>query len=287
MSIRKGLKLFKIIFLILISVLLLNVMWYFFFPDVSKLKKENPKKTSFMEYREQEWQKKGKNIISRQNWVQLSRISSYLTKAVLIGEDDKFYKHEGFDFEAIQKAVEKDIKEKKFKFGGSTISQQLAKNLYLSPSKNPLRKLKEVILTWRIERNLTKKRILELYLNVAECGEGIFGIEAASYHYYGKPASALNPEESARLASVLPNPRKYNPLGTSKYVASRSAIIYNIMVKRGIVIPDYEEIMEGARDAKPDSTENPPTASQDKNIDDAKSDANKIQSLLEGPQGKN
>lgn len=255
------------LFLILISAFLLNVIWYFFFTDISKLKKENPKKTAFMQYREHEWQKKGKNITIRQNWVPLSRISPYLTKAVIIGEDDKFWRHEGFDFEAIQKAVEKDIKEKKFKFGGSTISQQLAKNLYLSPSKNPLRKLKEAILTWRIEKNLSKKRILELYLNVAEWGEGIFGIEAASHHYYGKPASALNPEESARLASVLPNPRKYNPLGTSKYVANRSSIIFSIMVKRGIVIPEYEEIMEESRDAK--------------------SDLIKAPSLLEGPQGKN
>ncbi|HAK89281.1 MAG TPA: monofunctional biosynthetic peptidoglycan transglycosylase [Nitrospiraceae bacterium] len=163
-------------------------------------------------------------------------------KAVLIAEDDKFYRHEGFDFEAIQKALEKDIKKKKFKFGGSTISQQLAKNLYLTPSKNPVRKIKEAVLTWRIESTLSKRRILELYLNVAEWGEGIFGIEAAARHYYGKSASALAPEEAARLASVLPNPRKYNPIGTSKYVENRSRIIYDIMVRRGIVIPEYEEI---------------------------------------------
>ena len=234
-------KSIKLIIIALISLLLLSIVYYFIFPDVSKLKKENPKKTSFMEYREEEQQKKGKRIEIKQTWIPFSRISPYLVKAVLIAEDDKFWKHEGFDFEAIEKAVEKDIKQKKFKFGGSTISQQLAKNLYLSPSKNPIRKLKEAILTWRIEKTLSKKRILELYLNVAEWGEGIFGIGAASFHYYGKPASDLSPEEAARLASVLPNPRKYSPTGTSRYVANRSRIIYNIMVKRGIVEPEYED----------------------------------------------
>jgi monofunctional biosynthetic peptidoglycan transglycosylase len=193
-----------------------------------------------MEYREMEWQRQGKKIGIKQIWVPFSSISPYLIKAVLIAEDDKFWRHEGFDFEAIEKAIEKDIKHKKIKFGGSTISQQLAKNLYLSPSKDPIRKIKEALLTWRIEKKLPKKRILELYLNVAEWGEGIFGIEAASRHHYGKSASELGPEESARLASVLPNPRKYNPLGTSRYVENRSRIIYNIMVKRGIVVPEYD-----------------------------------------------
>ncbi|MBI4684348.1 MAG: monofunctional biosynthetic peptidoglycan transglycosylase [Nitrospirae bacterium] len=232
-------KLFKSfpkgLFLVLIFAMVMCTGFYFVYPNVPKLKKENPARTSFMEFREKEWQEQGKKIKMRQNWVPLSRISPYLIKAVLIAEDDKFYQHEGFDFEAIQKAFEKDLKQKKFKFGGSTISQQLAKNLYLSPSKNPLRKLKEAILTWRIEKTLSKKRILELYLNVAEWGEGIFGIDAASFHYYGKPASELGPEEAARLASVLPNPRKYNPVGTSRYVEKRSRLIYDIMVRRGIV----------------------------------------------------
>ena len=237
-------KTFKLIVITLVSLVLLSIIYYLIFPDVSKLKKENPENTSFMEYREKEWQKKGKKIRIRQIWTPLSRISPYVIKAVLIGEDDKFWHHKGFDFEAIEKAVEKDIKQRKFKVGGSTISQQLAKNLYLSPSKNPARKIKEAILTWRIEKMLPKKRILELYLNVAEWGEGIFGIGAASYHYYGKSASELNPEEAARLASVLPNPGKYNPKGSSLYVANRSRIIYNIMVRRGVVTPEYDEASE-------------------------------------------
>ncbi|MBI5196263.1 MAG: monofunctional biosynthetic peptidoglycan transglycosylase [Nitrospirae bacterium] len=237
----KNLKFIAITF---IALLLLSIIYYLFFPDVSKLKKDNPTKTSFMKYREREWQEKGKKRKINQVWVSFSRISSYLVKAVLIAEDDKFWRHEGFDFEAIEKAIKKDIKQKKFKFGGSTISQQLAKNLYLSPSKNPARKIKEAVLTWRIEKTLSKRRILELYLNVAEWGDGVFGIEAASLHYYGKSASDLNPEEAALLASVLPNPRKYSPVKESQYVANRSKIIYNIMVKRGIVEPEYEEELE-------------------------------------------
>lgn len=214
----------------------------FCFPDVSKLKKENPGKTSFMEYREREWEKKGKKIRIIQVWVPLSRVSPYLIKAVLIAEDDKFWKHEGFDYEAMQKAMEKDIKAKKFKLGGSTISQQLVKNLYLSPAKNPLRKIAEAVITWRMEKVLSKKRILELYLNVIEWGEGIFGAEAAARHYFGKSAADLSAEEAARLAAVLPNPRKYNPGGDQRYVVNRSNLIYSIMVKRGIVVPEYNEV---------------------------------------------
>jgi monofunctional biosynthetic peptidoglycan transglycosylase len=199
-----------------------------------------------MEYRQQEWRREGKTLRIRQQWVPLSRISPFLIKAVTIAEDDKFYQHEGFDFEAMQQALEKDIKAGKFKAGGSTISQQLAKNLYLTPSKNPVRKVKEAVLTWRLERVLSKKRIMELYLNVVEWGEGIFGAEMAARTWYGKAAAALGPEEAARLAVVLPNPKKYNPRSSSKYVANRSRIVYNIMVRRGIVIPVYEEIMTPA-----------------------------------------
>ncbi len=232
----------KAIIPLLLSAPLLYLGFYFIYPDVSVLKKESPKKSSFMKYREEEWAREGKKTRISQIWTPISRVSPYLVKAVLIAEDDKFWSHEGFDFDAIEKAVEKDIKQKKFKAGASTISQQLAKNLYLTPSKNPVRKIKEAILTWRIERKLSKKRILELYLNVAEWGEGIFGIEAASRHYYGKSASALTPEEAARLAVVLPNPRKYSPVGNSRYVENRSRIIYNVMVKRGIVVKEYEDV---------------------------------------------
>ncbi|MBM4135804.1 MAG: monofunctional biosynthetic peptidoglycan transglycosylase [Nitrospira sp.] len=246
---RKRLR--KITFLFIALVITLPLVYFLFVPDISRLKKENPRKTSLMEYREREWQEKGIKYRIHKIWVPLARVSPYLVKAVLIAEDDKFWRHEGFDYKAIQKAMEKDIKARKFKLGGSTISQQLAKNLYLSPSKNPLRKIAEAIITWRMERVLSKKRILELYLNVVEWGEGIFGVEAASRHYYGKSSSELTPEEASRLAAVLPNPRKYNPVSDQRYVVNRSNLIYSIMVKRGIVVPEYEEVTEESESPPP------------------------------------
>ncbi len=239
-------KLIKFIAFFVLLALMTGIGFFMVYPDVSRLKKENPKKTSFMEYREAEWKKKGKKMGIQKRWVPLSQISPYLMKAVIIAEDDKFWSHKGFDLDAIQKALEKDLEKGRFRFGGSTISQQLVKNIYLTPSKNPLRKAKEAIITWRLEKAINKRRILELYLNVVEWGEGIFGIEVASQHYYGKPAIALSPQESARLAAVLPNPRKYRPTGPSKYVAKRANIIYDIMVKRGIAVPEYEDVIKEA-----------------------------------------
>ena len=217
----------------------------FVYPDISKLKRENPRSSAFMEYRAREWKEAGKKKSISFDWVPLSAVSSFAAKAVIIAEDDKFWSHEGFDFEAMERAFEKNLKEKKLKAGGSTISQQLVKNLYLSPSKTPVRKIREAILTWRMERSLSKRRILELYLNVAEWGDGVFGIEAAARHYFGVHASELGPMEAARLAAVLPNPRKYDPRGTSRYVSYRSGRIYDIMVRRGIVIPESDETAAG------------------------------------------
>lgn len=210
-------------------------------PDLYRLKEKNPSKTAFMEYREKQWREKGRRVQVQQVWVPLSRISPYLVKAVLIAEDDKFWSHEGFDYESIKQAVEKDLQSGRLRFGGSTISQQLARNLYLSPAKSIWRKFREVLITWRMEQVLSKKRILELYLNVVEWGDGIFGAEAASRHYFEKPASELSPREAARLAVVLPSPRKLDPGGTQRYVESRTEVIYGIMVKRGIVPPEFEE----------------------------------------------
>jgi monofunctional biosynthetic peptidoglycan transglycosylase len=231
--------------LVLISIAgLFSLLYFLLMPDLSMLKKGNPKKTALMEHREKASKEKKKPYKIYQVWAPLSKISPYLVKAVLISEDDKFWWHEGFDYEAIQKAIEKDIKAGRFKFGGSTISQQLARNLYLSPAKSPFRKIREAIITWRMEKILSKKRILELYLNLAEWGDGIFGVEAASRYYFGKSSSELSAWEAARLASVLPNPRKYNPAGDQHYVVNRSNLIYSIMIQRGIVPPEYEEEAE-------------------------------------------
>jgi len=229
---KKGRHFFWRLALGLALVIFVALIYFVFTPNVSKLIKENPEKTAFMAYREREWKKEGKNCRVDHRWVPLSRISPFLIRAVTIAEDDKFWVHEGFDYDAIQKAVEKDIKAGEFKLGGSTISQQLAKNLYLSPAKNPFRKAREAVITWRMEQALTKRRILELYLNVIEWGDGIFGVEAAAQHYYGKSASNLTSHEAARLAAVLPNPRKYSPTGNHRYVVRRSNRIYRIMAKR-------------------------------------------------------
>ena len=241
-------------FIPIVLFLFLPLLLYFILmPDISRLKKENPQKTAYMKYREKESAKKGKRYRVQQIWVPLARVSPFLVKAVLIAEDDKFWQHEGFDYEAMQKALEKDIKSGKFRSGGSTVSQQLARNLYLSPEKNLPRKMAEAMITWRMEKTLSKRRILEIYLNVIEWGEGIFGAEAASKRYFGKPSSDLTPEEASRLASVLPNPRKYNPAGDQRYVLNRSNLIYDIMVRRKIVVPEYGEVIE-----KPElPTENP------------------------------
>jgi monofunctional biosynthetic peptidoglycan transglycosylase len=236
-------RIMSIILVLILTYFVVDVGRYFVYPDVASLKKSCPQKTAFMKYREKVWQEKGVKRKITNIWVPLSRVSPYVMKAVIIAEDDKFWSHEGFDFEAMQKALEKDIKKKKFKAGGSTISQQLAKNLYLSPSKNPIRKLKEAILTWRLERNLSKRRIMELYLNVAEWGDGVYGIEAAARKHYGKSAAGLTAREAAVLAAVIPNPRRYRTDGTSRYVGNQSERIYQIMVRRGIVIPEYDDVI--------------------------------------------
>ncbi|MCX5850182.1 MAG: monofunctional biosynthetic peptidoglycan transglycosylase [Deltaproteobacteria bacterium] len=240
---RSWKKIISITIILIATYFIVDVGRYLVYPSMTYLKKNRPAKTAFMKYREKVWQEKGIKRKITNIWVPLSSVSPYVMKAVIIAEDDKFWSHEGFDFEAMQKALEKDIKKKKFKSGGSTISQQLAKNLYLSPAKNPVRKIKEAILTWRMERKLSKRRIMELYLNVAEWGDGIFGIEAAARKHYGKSAAGLTAHEAATLAAIIPNPRRYRTDGTSRYVDNQSERIYQIMVRRGIVIPEYDDVI--------------------------------------------
>lgn len=233
----------KYLLLGVILFLIIDVGRYIVYPDIGQLQETNPIPSAFMEYRMDEWKEKDLNTTLNQQWVALDKISPFVIKAVLISEDDKFWKHEGFDTDALESAFEKNLKTGKFAFGGSTISQQLSKNLYLSPSKNPIRKVKEAIITYRIEKSITKKRIIEIYLNIAEWGDGIFGIEAASQHYFHKSAKNLSAMEAAKLASVLPNPIIYNPIGNQEFVTKKSKRIYKIMLRRGIVIPEFKEIM--------------------------------------------
>ncbi|MDD2780275.1 monofunctional biosynthetic peptidoglycan transglycosylase [Sulfuricurvum sp.] len=233
---------FKLLFLALLLGGFIDIGRYFIYPNISDLNDIRPIPTAFMEYRQEEWAEKNKEMEITHKWVPISKISPNVIKAVLIAEDDGFWNHDGFDVKGMENAIERSLK-KGVVAGGSTISQQLSKNLYLSPSKNPVRKVKEAIITWRIENTVSKRRILEIYLNVAEWGDGIFGIEAAARHYYHKSAKNLTGREAARLAAVLPNPIKYNPIGSQKYVKNRARIIYKIMKRRGIVIPQYQEVM--------------------------------------------
>ncbi len=250
-------KFFKYLLLFsILALLFLFIAYLFTIPDTVWLRHKNPELTSLMQYR-LKTNPKGYHI--KKKWVNLSEISPYLIKAVMIAEDDRFYMHEGFDIEGIKEAIRKDLKKGRFVAGGSTISQQLAKNLFLTPEKTLARKLKEALITWRLEKNLSKKRILELYLNVVEWGPGVFGAEAASNYYFGKSAKELTPEEASRLAAILPNPLKYK-LNDSRYVENRSAFILEIMRKRGIIPPDYElekeiETVESEEADTPDNTE--------------------------------
>lgn len=244
-------RLSKIWILFLLLVASLGVAYGALMPDLYRLKEKNPSKTAFMEYRKKQWREKGRWVQVHRVWVPLSRISPYLVKAVLIAEDDKFWSHEGFDYDGIKQAIEKDLQSGRLRFGGSTISQQLARNLYLSPAKTFWRKIREALITWRMEQVLPKRRILELYLNVVEWGDGIFGAEAASRHYFEKPASELSPREAARLAVVLPSPRKLDPAGTQRYVESRAEVIYGIMQKRGVIPSEFETTAEQPTEESP------------------------------------
>ncbi|HET7712493.1 MAG TPA: monofunctional biosynthetic peptidoglycan transglycosylase [Thermoanaerobaculia bacterium] len=203
------------------------------FPDVEKLIDARPKSTAFMERRRDELRAAGKDDQISYRWVPYERISPYLRRAVLVAEDDQFYEHEGVDVEAMKDALRRDWQRKKLTHGGSTLTQQLAKNLYLSPSRNPYRKIKEYFIARSLEEHLSKKRILEIYLNVVEMGERVYGAEAASRHYFGKPASALTPSQAALLAGCLPNPRRMNPGAPNGRLRWRQRMILSRMRRWG------------------------------------------------------
>jgi monofunctional biosynthetic peptidoglycan transglycosylase len=170
----------------------------------------------------------------KQNWIMLKSIPKDAVDAVIVSEDGTFWSHDGFDWFEFKESIERNFEEGRAARGASTITQQLVKNLYLSSSKNPLRKLKEWILTWYMEQQVSKSRILEIYLNVIEWGDGVYGIEAASQYYFDKPASDLNRDECARLAAIIPSPRKHRADVDSKYVLRRSKLILDRMEARGM-----------------------------------------------------
>ena len=201
------------------------------YPRVGKLAYENPTTTALMEVREEEARAAGKHLRRYQVWVNFSAISPNLKNAVLIAEDAAFFQHDGLDYNEIREAFKVNAEKLDFARGASTITQQLAKNLFLSPSKNPIRKLKESLLAFSLERNLSKRRIFEIYLNVIEWGNGIYGAEAAARSYYGHSCSELTEAEGAALAAVIINPRRYNPIQPSKRIRHRVELIEARMQK--------------------------------------------------------
>jgi len=207
----------------------LLVYAYLTLPDVRPLITKNPETTAFMELRAGEAKAKGAPPRRLQRWVGYNRVSADLKRAVLVAEDDAFFQHEGVDFEQLQESIEVDWARGRLTRGASTITQQLAKNLYLSPSKNPLRKLRELVLARRLEAELKKARILELYLNVIEWGDGIYGAEAAAQTYFHQPAATLSPVQSALLAGAIVNPRLLNPAHPTARLLRRQQLILRRM----------------------------------------------------------
>ena len=197
-----------------------NVVWWIWF---------NPSNSAFMEERLEILQARNPEAELRHRWVSYEKISIHLKRALIAAEDAKFLDHDGFDWEAIQKAYEKNLKKGKVVAGGSTISQQLAKNLFLSGRRTPWRKAEEALITLMLENVMSKRRIFEIYLNVIEWGNGVFGAEAAARHYFGTSAANLDPLQAARLAAMVPKPRYYDKVRATPLLERQTDIILNRM----------------------------------------------------------
>ncbi len=199
----------RVLFKSLLITAVVSGLFYFYstLPDPSVLKKNNPRSSALMELRDEEYKKKGIRVARQHIWAPYGLISDHLKKAILLTEDAAFFSHKGVDVHELTQALKKDWETASFKRGGSTITMQLAKNLYLNPSKNPLRKVKEIVIAWQLEQALSKRRIFEIYLNVVEWGRNIYGAESASRYYFGKTAANLDILEAATLAAMLPSPR--------------------------------------------------------------------------------
>lgn len=195
----------------MLALFCLSVGRYAVWPPVGQLAEKDPRTTAFIEHRKAQWAKQGREKTVLWSWKPLGAISRNLLKAVVAAEDSTFWDHEGFDYRGIRDALARNIKRGRFAAGGSTITQQLAKNLYFSPEKSIVRKIQEAIVAKRLEWSLSKERIIELYLNVAEWGDGTFGAEAAARRYFGTSAARLTARQAATLAAMLPSPVKRKP----------------------------------------------------------------------------
>jgi monofunctional biosynthetic peptidoglycan transglycosylase len=198
---------------------------YLTLPDVRPLARTNPTTTAFMQLRIAEAERAGRKFTIRHQWVPYRSISPILRRAVIVTEDAAFFDHDGIDLDEIKASFERNWEEGQFLRGGSTITQQLAKNLYLSPSRNPMRKVKELLITRRLEAALTKQRIFEIYLNMIEWGDGIFGCEAGARAYFAKPCANLSTEEAALMAGAIINPVVHNPAKPTRRLLRRQQII--------------------------------------------------------------
>jgi monofunctional biosynthetic peptidoglycan transglycosylase len=206
----------------------LGYLW-FTVPDVRPLRTTPPASTAWMDMRAREARAAGKPVRKVQRWINYSRIAPALVRAVLVSEDAAFWSHNGVDFDEIKASIETSFETGQPMRGASTITQQLAKNLYLSPSRNPTRKLTELFITRRLEAELTKRRILELYLNEIEWGDGIWGCDAAAREYFGVSAAEVTPSQAALMAAVIINPRRYSPAHPNAFMLRRQALILKRM----------------------------------------------------------
>jgi monofunctional biosynthetic peptidoglycan transglycosylase len=226
--------------IVVIAAVAATVLWASL-PDTSRLVTENPTSTAFIDLRREQAADSGKRFKLQWEWRPLARISRYLRAAVIYAEDARFYTHDGVDWDAIEQAFEKNFERGELSVGGSTITQQVAKNLYLSPSRSLLRKAREMLIAFSLEDNLSKPRILELYLNIAEWGDGIFGAEAASRHWFGHSASALTPIEAARLAVALPNPFTRAPSVRDAQLTRKVARIIRLFRLQKLITSEQEQ----------------------------------------------
>jgi len=222
-------------------------------PNTRKLATGNPTSTAFIDLRRSQAAADGRPFALKWTWKPIGKISKYLRNAVIDAEDANFMKHDGVDWNAIEKAVDTNLFRGNLSVGGSTITQQLAKNLYLSPSRSFIRKLREMLIAFRLEDHLTKQRILELYLNVVEWGDGIFGAEAAAQHWFGHSVQSLTPTEAVRLAIALPNPIQRAPDQRSPMLTEKAVRLIKMLRWRGLIDSAQERTAldeVGARDVK-------------------------------------
>lgn len=245
-----------------ITLALLGVAWLQVATiDVASLATKAPERTALMRQRAREAKAQGRAYTERRHWVPYERIAPSLRQAVLVAEDDAFFSHDGLDWNELKASAQKNWRTRRFARGGSTITQQLAKNLWLGTERTPTRKFKELLLALRLERALGKKRIFELYLNSIEWGDGVFGIDAAARRWFGTSAAGLSPRQSVRLASVIINPRRYSPVAPDRRIERRTRMIASRLRRRGSLSEaDYRAVL-GLPDPAPaasDSAGPPP-----------------------------